>query len=109
MLRTLVLFLCGLETLAWLRILIGGISAQWVDEDPIGSGIAAAYAIVATLVLFLFVVPAFRLARKRESLGLAAILVAAPLAPIVWLLESEITTSQWYISWFVWRQAPWFR
>ena len=58
MLRTLVLFLCGLETLVWLRISIGGISAQWVDEDPIGSGIAAAYAIVATLVLFLFVVPA---------------------------------------------------
>jgi hypothetical protein len=109
MLRTSVLVLCGLETLVWLTLLIAGISAQWDDGDPIGRGIAAAQAIAATLVFLLFVVPAFRLARKGESLGLAAILVAVPLAPIVWVLEPVITTSNWYISWFVWKQAPWSR
>ena len=108
MLRTLVLFLCGLETFVWLGIVIVGISALW-DADRTGRAFASAHVIAATLVFLLFVVPAFRLAKKSESLGLAALLAAVPIAAIVWLLEREITTSQWYISWFVWKQAPWFR
>jgi hypothetical protein len=108
MLRTLVLFLCGLEALVWLWILIQGISALW-DEDRLGRAFAAGHAIAATLLFLLFVVPSFRLARKGKSLSLAAVLAAVPLAAIVWLVEPMITGSQWYISWFVWKQAPWFR
>ncbi|KFG68435.1 hypothetical protein [Microvirga sp. BSC39] len=96
------------EALVCAWILASGISAQW-DADGISQGIGAIYAIGAALAFLLFVLPAFILWRRDKHPALAFILVLVPLVPMITVIEPMVTGSQWYISWFVWRQAPWHR
>jgi hypothetical protein len=104
----LLIALISFETLVCAGLLASGIVSQW-DADGISRGIAAAYAVAATLVFLCFVLPAFLLARKRRSSAVALILVLIPLVPGIGVIGPVITSSEWYISWFVWRQAPWHR
>jgi hypothetical protein len=106
--RTLLIALVGFETLVCAGLLVGGIASQW-DADGMGRGIAAAYAIGAILAFLCFVLPALLLVRKGRSPGLALILLLIPLVPMIGIIGPMITSSEWYISWFVWRRAPWHR
>ena len=107
MFRIFFLVFISFEALVCAWLVASGISVQW-DADGISRGIGGGYAIAATLAIFLFVVPAFILWKQNKHPALAAILALIPLIPMITVLETAITSSQWYISWFVWRQAPWF-
>jgi glycerol-3-phosphate acyltransferase PlsY len=106
--RILLPILIAFEALACAWILASSISVQW-DADGISRGIGAVYAINAVLAFLLFVLPAFTLWYQNKYTSLALILTLIPLVPMITVIEPVITSSQWYISWFVWRQAPWDR
>jgi hypothetical protein len=108
MARTLLLYLIGFEALVCAWLLASGVAVQW-DADGISMGIGAIHAISAILAFLLFVLPVFILWRSNKYPALAFMLALIPLVPMITVIEPVITNSQWYISWFVWRQAPWDR
>jgi hypothetical protein len=108
MFRIALLVIIGFEALVCAWLLASGISVQW-DADGTSQGIGPFYAMAAILAFFLFVLPAFTLWQQNKYSGLAAALALIPLVPMIAVVEPVITNSNWYISWFVWRQAPWFR
>jgi hypothetical protein len=108
MFRIVLLGIIGFEALVCAWFLASGISVQW-DADGISKGIGAFYAMAAALAFFLFVLPAFTLWQQNRYPVLALILALIPLVPVISVIGPGITSSQWYISWFVWRQAPWYR
>ena len=81
MLRGLAAAFVAVGTLLWLWLIL---SAIMTSSDAMGEGLAFGFAFIATLVFFIFTIPAGILVYRGKWLPFAlALAVASPLAAII--------------------------
>ena len=78
MLRAFILIILGLGTTAWLSL----VTVLLAHSNPMGEGIVIALVAIPSAVFLVFALPAFILALKRSSLGLALALALLSLVSL---------------------------